>query len=126
LQYPRKVYFVDTGLMTALSTNLSNNRGKLLENLMYIKLKKEGERITYYKDKTDNEVDFLVWKEEKIEAMYQVCVDLTDEETRSREIKSIIRAGKKLGCSNLNLVTSVKPEGLVIPKNINVIEMVVN
>ena len=121
LQYPRKIYFVDTGLMTALSTNFSNNRGRLLENLIYTKLKKSGDRIAYYRDETDNEVDFLVWKDEKIQSMYQVCVDLTNEETRTREIKSLIRAGKKFDCTDLNLVTIIKPNNLILPEGIKVV-----
>lgn len=126
LQYPRKIYFVDTGLMTAMSTNLSNNRGKLLENLIYTKLKKNGGKITYYRDETDSEVDFLVWKDEEIEAMYQVCVDLTEVETRNREIKLLIRCGKKFGCNNLNLVTVVKPKNLSVPEGVKVTELLSN
>ncbi|TSC85315.1 MAG: ATPase [Microgenomates group bacterium Gr01-1014_16] len=60
LQYPRKVYFVDTGFMTALSTKFSKNMGRLFENIVFHKLARENESIHYYKDDKDNEVDFVL------------------------------------------------------------------
>jgi len=121
LQYPRKVYFVDTGFMTALSTKFSKNSGRLLENIVFQKLARENETLYYYKDKDNNEVDFAILNNGKVEALYQVCFDLTDLETQDREVRSIVKAGVKLKCKNLNLVTVEKPKGLQIPKEIKVI-----
>lgn len=121
LQYPRKVYFADTGFMTALSTKFSKNMGRLFENIAFHKLERENETINYYKDDKENEVDFAVLSEGKTTALYQVCFDLTDEETRNREIRAIIKSGKTLKCQNLNLLTLEKPDVRVLPKEIKVI-----
>lgn len=127
LQYPRKVYFIDTGFMTALSTRFSKNMGRLFENMVFHKLVREnlpaqaGETVHYYKDDKDNEVDFSVLSEGKTTALYQVCFDLTDEETQSREVKSLIKAGDALNCKNLNLLTLEKPETLKMPQEIKVV-----
>ena len=121
LQYPRKVYFVDTGFMTALSTKFSKNMGRLFENIVFYKLAQENETIYYYKDDKENEVDFAILSEGKTTALYQVCFDLTDDETQKREVRSLIKAGTTLDCKNLYLLTLEKPEMLKIPKEIKVV-----
>ena len=120
LQYPRKVYFIDTGFITALSTKFSKNMGRLFENLVFQKLIRENETIHYYKDKKGNEVDFTILVNGKVTALYQVCYDVSDEETLKREIRSLISAGKTLNCTNLNLLTLLKSDIGKIPKDINI------
>ena len=121
LQYPRKVYFIDTGFMTALSTKFSKNMGRLFENIVFHKLAQENETVYYYKDDKDNEVDFAILAEGKTAALYQVCFDLSDEETSAREIRSLAKASKKLNCQNLNLITVEKPAKHKLPQEIKVI-----
>ena len=121
LQYPRKVYFVDTGFMTALSTKFSKNMGRLFENLAFHKLKLTSETVHYYKDEKGNEVDFAILEEGKTTALYQVCFDSTDEETRTREISSLVKAGKVLNCQNLNLLTLEKPDIFSLFQEIKII-----
>jgi len=121
LQYPRKVYFIDTGFMTALSTKFSKNMGQLFENFVYQTLSQKNESIYYYKDKRDNEVDFAIRNDGKTTALYQVCFDLTDEDTQKREIKPLLKAGKTLNCQNLYLLTLEKPDSLKLPPEIKLI-----
>lgn len=124
LQYPRKVYFVDNGFMTALSTKFSKNMGRLFENVVFHKLARENEIIHYYKDYKGNEVDFAILNGGKTTALYQVCFDLTDEETQNREVKALIKAGRTLDCQNLNLLTLEKPDTLKLPQEIKTISAV--
>lgn len=122
LQYPRKVYFVDTGFMTALSTKFSKNTGRLFENMVFNKLSQMHETLYYYRgDTTDNEVDFAVLENGKTAALYQVSADLADEETRNREVKSLLKAGKNLHCSKLYLVTMDRNNTAALPKEIEII-----
>jgi hypothetical protein len=121
LQYPRKVYFVDNGFLSALSTKLSKNMGRLFENIVFHKLASENEMIHYYKDDKGNEVDFAILSEGKITALYQACFDLTDEETRGREVRALIKAGSYLNCQNLNLLTLEKTEAYNLPQEIKVL-----
>jgi predicted AAA+ superfamily ATPase len=121
LQYPRKVYFIDNGFMTALSTKFSKNMGRLLENLVFHKLARENEIIHYFKDDKEHEVDFVTFAEDKTTALYQVCVDMADEDTKNREIRSLIKAGKSLNCSNLNLITLEKQNDNTLPQEIRMI-----
>ncbi|MDZ7586428.1 MAG: ATP-binding protein [Patescibacteria group bacterium] len=121
LLYPRKVYFIDTGFMTALSTKFSRNTGRLLENLVFNQLARKQETIYYYKDDSGREVDFVIMEDGKAKALYQVCFDLSDEETRRREVKSLLKAGKTLNCQNLTILTLEKPEAGEFPKEIKVV-----
>ena len=121
LQYPRKVYFIDTGFMTALSTKFSKNMGRLFENLAFHKLASNNDILYYYKDDKGNEVDFAILEDNKTSSLYQVCFDLADEETRSREVRSLIKAGTRLNCNNLNLLTQELPDDLKLPQEIKVI-----
>lgn len=121
LQYARKVYFIDTGFMTALSTKFSRNTGRLFENAVFNKLSQENQTLYYYKDDKGNEVDFAILEDDATVALYQVCFDLSDEETRSREIRSLIRAGTTLNCSSLYLITLEEPDQVIFPKELKII-----
>lgn len=121
LQYPRKVYCIDTGFITALSTKFSKNTGRLFEQLVYHTLMSQHDVVHYYKDERGNEVDFAIRSDETTTALYQVCVDLTDEETRKREIKALVKAGKTLHCTNLCLITLEKPDVGEVPREIRLV-----
>jgi len=121
LQYPRKVYFIDTGFMTALSTKFSRNMGRLFENLVFHQLQQNVEIMYYYKDTQGNEVDFAVLEGGKTTALYQVCFDLTDEETQSREIRPLIKAGTTLHCTNLTLLCLEKPDSFKLPQGVKAV-----
>lgn len=120
LQYPRKVYFVDTGFMTALSTKFSKNTGRLFENVVFNKLSQMHETMYYYRDDNSNEVDFVVLENGKTIALYQVSADISDEETRNREIKSLLKAGTDLHCSRLYLISLDRDETATLPKEIEI------
>lgn len=84
----RKIYFIDNGLLNAISYHFSDNYGLLLENAVYLWLKQKfGENIFFYNQK--NECDFVVFIKDKPTNCIQVCFDLTDIETRQREIEGL-------------------------------------
>ena len=95
--------------------------GRLFENLAFRKLARSHETMYYYKDDKGNEVDFAILEGGNAAALYQVCFDLTDEETRAREIRSLIKAGTTLNCSNLNLITMERSEAFQLPREIQVV-----
>lgn len=104
LQYPRKLYFIDNGFITSLSTKFSKNLGRLFENFVFWQLNLKEKGNLYYYNDSKNEVDFVILKEEKPKMLYQVCYDLSDFETKERELKSLEKARKKLRCQNNFLV----------------------
>ena len=107
LQYPRKIYFVDNGFITALSTKFSKDFGRLYENLTFQELKRRADyqtEIFYWKNKAGREVDFVLRKQSKITKLIQVCYDMNDPVTRDREIKALLRASKELKCDDLMII----------------------
>lgn len=104
LQYPRKVYFIDNGFLTSLTTRFSKNYGRLFENFVFWHLTKENKNLFYYKNDRGEEIDFVLIKNGEIETLYQACFDLKDFETYQRETKSLLKAGKKFSCQNLYVI----------------------
>lgn len=94
----KKCYFVDNGMLHALGSNFSDNNGRFLENIFFWHLyRKYGsiytETIFYYKD-TSYECDFILQHQSGSYIPIQVCWDLSDMETKERELKGLIKACK--------------------------------
>lgn len=105
LQYPRKIYFIDNGFLSAMSVKFGPNYGRLLENFVYWQLyRKHGDSLHYYRDER-GEVDFCVLENGRAVSLYQVCFDLSDLETRDREVHTLRRVGKRLGVGDLYLIS---------------------
>ncbi len=108
---PKKAYVVDHGLSLAVGFTVSENRGRIFENVVLIELmrrKNQGADIDcfYYKDHQGHEVDFVVKERLKVKELIQVCYDLSNEETKARELRGLAEASKELRCTNLVLITS--------------------
>ena len=107
---PKKVYVVDHGICNFLSFKISKNDGRLIENIVCIELLRkksinQNMEIFYWKDHQQNEVDFIIKEGLKIKNLIQTCYDLSDLETKNREIKSLLKASKELRCNNLLVIT---------------------
>ena len=112
LANPKKVYCIDTGLVNSISFRFSENKGRLLENLVYMTLRRQNEGIYYHKE--NYECDFVIKTGLHITSAVQVSVSLKDENTRKREIRGLIEA---MNTHNLR-------EGLIITENESEIIMV--
>lgn len=116
-----KYYCIDNGLRDAVLLPQSDDDGKKLENTVFLQLYRQRtpvDRIFYYQGK--GECDFVVQRGVKIERLIQVTWEMSDEETRRREINGIVEAAKATDCSNLFIITADTAEeiqldnGLVI------------
>lgn len=94
---PKKVYAADIGLRNAISSNFSEDRGKLLENLVFLNLIWKKQEVYYYRTKNNQEVDFMIMESQKKKTLMQVCARLDNFKTKDREIKSLTAAMKELG-----------------------------
>lgn len=111
----KKMYCIDNGFIHAKAFNTSPNTGKLYENIVACKLKKQeingNINMYYWKNPQQEEVDFVIKKGTKVDQLIQVCYNLKDTDTKNREIRSILKAGKELQCKNLLIITENK-EGI--------------
>jgi predicted AAA+ superfamily ATPase len=103
-----KVFINDTGLITSLISGFSENFGRLMENIVFLELKRVQNKnpameIYYYKNGI--EVDFLIKEKLEIKQLVQVCYDLEDPDTKGREIKALLKASMELKCNDLLVIT---------------------
>ena len=105
----QKVYLVDNGFIFAKSFELSQNKGRLLENLVFIELLRRGywpgTELFYFRTKNDKEVDFICRKGHQVVLLIQVCYDLSAPGTHKREVSALAETAKELSCNNLLILT---------------------
>jgi predicted AAA+ superfamily ATPase len=107
---PRKVYCVDTGILNTV-TRFSEDRGRLMENLIYIELLRRGalseepHQVFYWKDHQQREVDFVIVRGWEVEALIQATYACGRDEVEERELKALLKASEELRCRNLMLLT---------------------
>ncbi len=111
-QAPRKVYFIDHVLAKILGFRISEDRGRTLENIVFIELKRRGHDVFYYNGA--KECDFIIRDGSRTQKVIQVCLELHDPSTKAREISGLIEAMDKFSLS----------EGLIITENDEGDEMV--
>ena len=102
---PRKIYAVDTGLVHATAHRARPDWGHLLENLVFLDLRRRGLDVAYYRTKRGGEVDFVVSRDHGRPALVQACADLDAPSTRRREIESLTTAMTELGLREGTIVT---------------------
>jgi hypothetical protein len=85
---PKKAYLMDTGFRF-LSTDFSENRGKVLENAVAVELRRREEEVFYYKGR--RECDFIIKRGTRPTLAIQVCWEL-HERNESRELKGLAEA----------------------------------
>ena len=107
---PKKVYCIDSGLMNSIGFKFSENKGKVIENEVALELqrrkaKENSFEVYYWKDYQQNEVDFVIKKDKKIESLIQVSYINSKEEIKERETNALLKASKELRCKNLIVIT---------------------
>ncbi|HBH46827.1 MAG TPA: ATPase [Candidatus Jacksonbacteria bacterium] len=104
IKSPRKVYAVDNGFISAKAIQHSPDKGKLMENLVFVELVKKGNQpnrdLFYYKTRNDREIDFVIKKGHEVVELIQVCYDLTGPNVEQKEVKALVEAGKELSAKS--------------------------
>lgn len=90
---PKKVYCIDNGFIKNISLSVNKDLGRLFENAVFAKIRRETKNIWYYSE-NNFECDFLYGSSVIPEKAIQVCYELTNE-NREREVKGITETMKK-------------------------------
>ncbi len=101
---PKKIYAVDNGLALANSLSFSSDMGRMLENLVFLMLRRRYKEIYYFRD--TRECDFIVRESGVVTMAVQVCAQLTHD-NKDRELE---------GLKNAMLFFNL-PEGLLLTMN---------
>ena len=118
---PAKIYTIDTGLLNAMTFRNSDNYGQLLENMVFMHLRRKGYDVEYVKIKDGRETDFFARHRISGESrLIQVCWEMSDKKTFEREIQGLTNAMDELSFSKGVIVTwddetNIKNKIKVIP-----------
>jgi predicted AAA+ superfamily ATPase len=107
---PKKVYVIDSGLINTISHSISENFGRLIENIVYLDLmrRKSVDRklnIYYWRDYQNREIDFVVQRGKRINSLIQVTAASGSDEVESRERRSLLKGAELLRCKDLKIIT---------------------
>lgn len=103
---PDKFYLVDTGLARAVTPKSDAARGWLLENLVFLALRRGDNKIEYFNTRKGDEVDFLVTdKLSKKRRLVQVAWDMSSPGTEARELSALKAARNEIKVDDCTVVT---------------------
>lgn len=118
---PKKIYAVDNGLITVNTTGFSEDKGRLLENLVFIELRKRHREIFYFSE--EHECDFLVKDKTKITMAFQVCYEL-NRRNKEREVRGLLEAMRMFDLTIGYILTSSQEDCLTVDdKEIRIVPM---
>ena len=109
LRNPKKVYAIDNALVSRLGFHFSGEEGRLLENMVYIELRRRGGEI-FYHNSGNTECDFVVRDGFRVVQAIQVCYLLGSSDTREREICGIRDAMDSFHLLEGTIVTNTHEE----------------
>ena len=100
-----KYYVVDFALAKSVLLPQSEEKGKALENAVYMHLARhlnENEQIYYFNEGA--ECDFVIANDEGVKELIQVCWEL-DEFNTPRECGGLCAASAATGCKKVSIIT---------------------
>ena len=112
---PKKIYSIDNGLSIKNSSSFFDDRGRLLENAVFINLRKRYKDIFYFQE--NNECDFLVRDGTSITQAIQVCYEI-NRDNKDREINGLLEAMNKFKLKNGMILTYDQSDKFVIKDKI--------
>lgn len=101
--YNKKAYFIDTGLIRNIGFRTAQDYGRILENIVFLQLKRSGKEIYFHKDK--HECDFII--RDGLTVTEAIQVTQTFLHNRNREIDGLLEAMRAYRLS----------EGIILTEN---------
>jgi hypothetical protein len=117
----KKVYSIDTGLVYSVGFSFSENKGKSMENVVFLHLKRKLYNPYYYKTISGHEVDFYL---PESNMFIQVARSLETNSTRDRETRALVEASAEHEGATLVVISENEKLTLTMNGlNINVIPL---
>lgn len=103
---PDKWYLNDVGLVRVLTQKAETENGWLLENLVFLSLRRGWSTIEYALSRKGKEVDFIVTDAaERTRRLVQASWEMHRRETRERELAALREVMEETGIDNATVVT---------------------
>jgi hypothetical protein len=96
---------IDPALIRTIGFRVSEDRGRLLENVVFLHLRMQMKEIYFHKEK--KECDFVVREGNRIVRAIQVTTSLLNPDVKAREVEGLMEALKTYGLQ----------EGLILTEN---------
>jgi predicted AAA+ superfamily ATPase len=117
LQYNKKCYMIDPALIRITGFRVSEDRGRLLENIVFLHLRMQTKEIYFHKDK--KECDFILREGNQIVQAIQVTTNLSNEKVKNREVEGLLEAMNAYDLRQGTILTeneqdTIETNGLVI------------
>lgn len=109
---PRKVYAADPGFVHTASLSTTPDRGHVLENVVYLELRRVAAPI-FYLAEGNTECDFVVAPARGSATCIQVCWALSSENEK-REIDGLCRAMEFFGVDSGVILTAHQEDEMII------------
>lgn len=117
----KKVYLYDNGFATALNASFAEDRGKLLDNIVFRHLRGQTEEIYFARNGWD--CDFVVFPQGKKPQLVQVAWQL-NRDNLDREVKGLISMRRILEHAECLLIVDHVEPGLDVPEWVRVVHVV--
>jgi predicted AAA+ superfamily ATPase len=114
---PRKCYLVDPGLARSFSFRQAGDMGWLLENTIYLELRRRGYKVNYLVTGQNREIDFIVRRHNAPTQLIQACADFDDPRARERETLAIEEALKEGRVRKATVVTIHQSDNIRIGRH---------
>lgn len=89
LRNPQKIYVLDIGIYHQNKIAFSSNEGHILENIVYLQLRRLGKKVFYFQGK--GECDFIATDRGMPNELYQVCTEINSLNI-DREVNGLFEA----------------------------------
>jgi uncharacterized protein len=86
----------------------------LLETFVFLALRRTRSELSYYRTEKGREVDFLVADGLKAPALVQVCADMSDGNTKRREVVALEEAMTELELPHGTIVTLTEERSIQV------------
>ncbi len=114
----KKVFVIDNGIRNKIALMFSTDKGRYLENLVFIELKRRKKEIFFYKTKKNLEIDFLYYENKRFH-LIQVSYGFYDMSTIRREVRALVDAAGELTRTE-NLILTYEEETTLMEKGVKI------
>jgi predicted AAA+ superfamily ATPase len=115
---PKKIYNICNSFVDKIGFHVNDNQGVLLENLVYLELRKRFKNIFYYKTQNGLEVDFLVYDNPNHFQLIQVSLTLTSPKTKARELNALLKAMQETNATEGWILTDTETDTILLENKI--------
>lgn len=112
----KKIYCIDHAMVRSVSSGILLNSGHLLENLVFLHLRRKSDRIHYYRTQSGREVDFI-WQDSAHQRnLVQVCESMAmNANTQHREVSALTEAMQEMKIRKATIVTRSESQEISTP-----------